>query len=144
MSAWRRVMLRWLANAISFVLLPDAESARGQQQAQLRAVKQSQEAFHMSRVNVELFSPSGRFLRRVSRLTASQMIAEGSAHRIDQRFGRWCLRQTAEAHRRESALSTRDILENAGLGTPEEILAAKHRIIAHRTIECAPPREVTS
>jgi hypothetical protein len=92
----------------------------------------------MSRVNVELFSPGGQILCSVGLGKARKLVAEGEARWIDTIDRKRCLRKVAEIHRRNSALSHHDCLANVGIGSPEEVLAAR------RSLNARFPREVTS
>jgi hypothetical protein len=71
------------------------------------------------------------------------MVAEGEAQWIETIDRKRCLRNVAEIHRRNAALSHRDCLANAGIGSPEEVRAARYSVAARREGRWA-PQEVTS
>ena len=97
----------------------------------------------MSRVNVNLHSPGGRFLCSVGLGKARKMVAEGEAQWIETINSQRCLRKVAEIHRRNAALSHYDSLSNAGIGSLEEVRAARYSVAARREVRWA-PREVNS
>jgi hypothetical protein len=84
------------------------------------------------RVSIEMFSASGKFAGRISRQTAARLVEEGSAHWIDQGYGRRCLRKTAETSRHSApSLGIRDMEVSAGLvGSLAEERAVRHRVQA--------------